>query len=302
MLGTKSLKQLGPDGFTLKTRGPRTRDVSIAVEDLAGGSRQENLEVFLVPLNHKGEPKAEGSKARFTFNEVPEGNYQVLVTDAVAGGHFLLEPRTVADSSELRSIGRFPPGAAISGTVKGISGMPQPHVAMSLRDRLAWTTEDGSFEIAGVKLGEHQLQVLGPVQLHKSIRLEQSGQDAGVVYWPDPVREAQFCRRVEITKNPTGRTEWVLEGPSDRFGADINQVYFYTRIVGARKSTHIVHRWINGDNHTDVPLDIKSSDYRTKSSRRVAGRTGEWTVQVLAASGDILMTKSFSVREGEWAD
>ena len=253
--------------------------------------------MFLVPLNHKGEPKAEDGKTRFTFNEVPEGNYQVLVADALTGGHFLLEPRTVTNSSELRSIDRFPPGAAISGTVKGITGIPRPDVAMGLQDRLAWTTEDGSFEIAGVKLGEHQLQVLGPVQLRKSVRLDQSDQNAGVVYWPDPVREAQFYRRVEVAKNPTGRTEWVLEGPSDRFGADIDRVYFYTRIVGTSKSTRIVHRWVYGDSHTDVPLDIKSSNYRTRSSRRVAGKTGEWTVQVLAASGDILMTKSFSVRD-----
>ncbi len=295
VLPLESLEWSPDGGIRVQTRGPRMRNVEISVHSVAEGIDTEQLHVFLVPVQHKAVTQTRSGDTFFSFENVPEGAYNVLLADRA--GHFLLEPRTVAGDPTLDSIDRFPRGINVSGEVRELTGRPLANVAVGLGDNVAWTRADGSSGIEGAQSGERQLRILGRAQSLEPIELGSEDVDAGVLYWPDPVRDAQFCEEIQVTEDSEGEKRWVLVDPSQTFSPDVERVYFYTRVVGATAPTQIIHRWIHDDTPVDVPLDIESNDYRTNSSRQIDRKQGEWKVQVLSKSGDILATRAFWVGE-----
>lgn len=74
--------------------------------------------------------------------------------------------------------------------------------------------------------------------------------------------------------------------PVDRIGsyrADFGKLYCFTRIVGARGDTEVTHVWYyQGDELARVTLPVRSSDWRTFSSKRFLPQwAGEWRVVIL---------------------
>lgn len=79
--------------------------------------------------------------------------------------------------------------------------------------------------------------------------------------------------------------------------ADAGQVYLWTRVTGAAGEVQINHVWYRGDEEVArIPLRVASSDWRTWSSKKFdPSWTGEWRVEVVGPSGDVLETVSFTV-------
>ncbi len=83
-------------------------------------------------------------------------------------------------------------------------------------------------------------------------------------------------------------------GESDRFPADVGEVYFFTQIVGAEAPTDVTHVWIHGGKEMySIVLPIEGISWRTWSSKGVPpDLTGEWTVEVRDVDGVALLSAS----------
>lgn len=89
----------------------------------------------------------------------------------------------------------------------------------------------------------------------------------------------------------------VPTGISVSFDASVGKLYAFTRIVGAEGDTRVYHKWYHGDKlMADVPLSIRSGDWRTWSSKNVEPSwTGDWRVVVVAEDGSVLGSVKFTV-------
>src|SRR3954469_21411276 len=80
------------------------------------------------------------------------------------------------------------------------------------------------------------------------------------------------------------------------FPADVGSVVAWSRITGAEAGTKITHEWIHGADTSKVELTVNGSPWRTYSRKTIGSEgAGDWTVQVLDASGKVLATKSFKI-------
>ena len=86
--------------------------------------------------------------------------------------------------------------------------------------------------------------------------------------------------------------------PVDRietYRADFGKLYCFTRIVGAQGDTAVTHVWYYQDAElARVTLPVKSSDWRTYSSKRFLPQwAGQWKVVVLDGEGSEIATIPF---------
>lgn len=72
------------------------------------------------------------------------------------------------------------------------------------------------------------------------------------------------------------------------------KIFFFTELKDAAGQT-IIHRWqYSGKTVAQVMLTPKADHWRTWSSKRLMpDQTGTWTVQVVDAKGNVLVSKSF---------
>jgi hypothetical protein len=78
-----------------------------------------------------------------------------------------------------------------------------------------------------------------------------------------------------------------------------NKVFFFTEIAGLEGKT-VTHRWLkDGAKVADVRISIATNHYRCHSSRSVAGKSGNWSVQLLTEDGEKLIERSFVVGNGQ---
>lgn len=85
-------------------------------------------------------------------------------------------------------------------------------------------------------------------------------------------------------------------GASDTFSADVGQVFAWLRVTGASdQALQVV--WTHGPHESTVPLEIGGSPWRTWSSKQIPSDwTGEWTVEVQDADGNVLQSTTFTVQ------
>jgi len=95
----------------------------------------------------------------------------------------------------------------------------------------------------------------------------------------------------------TGVYERVPTGISSNFDNSVGKLYAFTRIVGAEGDTLVYHKWYRGDVLVaDVPLNVRSGDWRTWSTKNVQPDwTGDWRVVVVSEDGSILGMVKFAV-------
>lgn len=95
----------------------------------------------------------------------------------------------------------------------------------------------------------------------------------------------------------TGVQDRVPTGISSSFDSSVGKLYAFTRIVGAEGQTRVYHKWYRGDELVaDVPLTVRSGDWRTWSSKNVQpGWTGDWRVVVVSEDGSVLGTVKFAI-------
>ena len=102
------------------------------------------------------------------------------------------------------------------------------------------------------------------------------------------IEEMQICSSVEDRK-PIGI--------STIFSADVDRVYCFTKLSSNLDTTSVSHVWYyNEKEMANIELKIKAKTWRTWSSKRILNNwTGNWRVDVLSPSGEVLATKDFVV-------
>ncbi len=121
-----------------------------------------------------------------------------------------------------------------------------------------------------------------------------------VVWWPNlslagelKLLNAAICKEI---------SQHAPVDAGDTFGADVQKLFCYTRIVGPyhiEKRQHIVHVWYYGDEErARIDLQIKSSNWGTYSSKIIQPHeVGKWHVDVLDALGEQITTLPFLITE-----
>lgn len=108
-----------------------------------------------------------------------------------------------------------------------------------------------------------------------------------------PVHRADVTAEVAIGKSIDKN---MPVDTASAFPADVGSVVAWTRVTGAEAGTKISHVWIHGADTAKVELNVGGSPWRTFSRKTIGSdATGDWTVEVLDASGKVLATKSFKV-------
>jgi hypothetical protein len=103
------------------------------------------------------------------------------------------------------------------------------------------------------------------------------------------VDEMVFCKEI-VERTPVGA--------NTVFPEDTEQVFCYTKIMGASYPVKIYHVWsLNGEDVSEVSLDVKSASWRTWSSKKILkGQKGLWSVKVVLENDELLMEKTFEVK------
>lgn len=105
---------------------------------------------------------------------------------------------------------------------------------------------------------------------------------------PQMAIEAEICAGIE-ERMPTGM--------ADTFTPDVEKVYLWCKVIGCKDTTMVHHVWYyNGKEMADVELPVRSSSWRTWSSKTILPSwTGDWEVKILDAAGNELKSAQFKV-------
>ncbi len=102
-----------------------------------------------------------------------------------------------------------------------------------------------------------------------------------------------IIKRIAIAKNiknkePVGVSE-VFYNP--------DKLYCFTEVKADNYPTKIVHIWLYNDNIiAEVPLDVKSSSWRTFSSKTIYRNwKGDWKVEIYSEEGKLIDSISFRI-------
>jgi len=102
--------------------------------------------------------------------------------------------------------------------------------------------------------------------------------------------EAEMCRSIE---------ERMPSGMADTFPPDVEQVFCWSKVIGAEDSTMIKHVWLyKGERMAEVELPVRSSAWRTWSSKKILPQwVGDWEVRILDESNNLLANMKFYIDE-----
>jgi hypothetical protein len=98
----------------------------------------------------------------------------------------------------------------------------------------------------------------------------------------------------------TGVEDRVPVGADTMFLNTVEQLYCFTKVTGAAAEETISHLWYFVDKEmAKVDLTIGGDPWRTWSSKRITEEwSGNWRVDVVTASGEILKSMDFVIQEG----
>jgi hypothetical protein len=104
------------------------------------------------------------------------------------------------------------------------------------------------------------------------------------------VEDIQICTFVE-DRQPVGS--------DTSFTNDVGQLYCFTKLSSDQDSSSISHVWYyNDEEKANVALKMKAKTWRTWSSKKIPHSwSGEWRVDVLSSTGEVLSSKKFVVKE-----
>jgi hypothetical protein len=86
-------------------------------------------------------------------------------------------------------------------------------------------------------------------------------------------------------------------GVASTFPATQEKVWCFVEFQNVDKETTINYVWTFGEKEVDkVPQTIKAfSKYRTWANKTIAGRKGDWKVDIIDESGTVLKSASFKI-------
>jgi hypothetical protein len=103
------------------------------------------------------------------------------------------------------------------------------------------------------------------------------------------LEETAICLNI-VDRAPIGR--------GSVFHTDTERLYCFTKVVGAKTDTTIIHHWyLNGKLKASVTLPVNSASWRTWSSKEITPNdTGDWMVEVLTTDGNAIESILFLVQ------
>lgn len=86
-------------------------------------------------------------------------------------------------------------------------------------------------------------------------------------------------------------------GAADTFPASTETVYVFLEATSIPEDTQVTFVWYHGDKElSSVTMPVKAgARWRTYASKRLAGLTGEWKVELKDAAGTALKSIAFKV-------
>lgn len=89
------------------------------------------------------------------------------------------------------------------------------------------------------------------------------------------------------------------QGALEEVSSDRGKVFYFTELADMT-GEKVVHRWEHrGEVVAEIPFEVGSTHWRTWSSKDLdPGRTGQWSVSTVDASGKVLDTRIFMVVDG----
>lgn len=81
------------------------------------------------------------------------------------------------------------------------------------------------------------------------------------------------------------------------FTNDVNKLYCFSEIMGAKTDTHIFHVWhYMGVERARVKLRVADTRWRTSSSKLIqAYETGSWEVQIVDSEDNVIKILKFNI-------
>jgi hypothetical protein len=111
--------------------------------------------------------------------------------------------------------------------------------------------------------------------------------------------QAQEMGAVQVTEGNicTDVQNRVCYNSSTRFMAPVDELFCFTKIVGAQDDTYVTHVWYFGETErARVRLPVRGSSWRTWSSKIIQPHEiGDWHVDVLGGDGQLLMVIPFEI-------
>lgn len=111
---------------------------------------------------------------------------------------------------------------------------------------------------------------------------------------PEPTTEVATETQSEITITDAAICRDVVDrepvGAGDVFSSGLQKVMCFTRVVGAKQETEILHNWYLAEKMmASVALRVGSDNWRTYSSKALVPEyAGEWKVEILSQDGELL--------------
>ncbi len=114
------------------------------------------------------------------------------------------------------------------------------------------------------------------------------GEDESMTASGISVEDAVICRDV-VSLEPVGS--------GDVFTSDLKKLMCFTRVVGAKEDTEIIHNWYFGDKLlASISLHVGSDNWRTYSAKTLLPEhAGEWKVEIVLPDGQLLKKIYFVV-------
>jgi hypothetical protein len=111
---------------------------------------------------------------------------------------------------------------------------------------------------------------------------------------------AQTAAKIEVVEMMicTDIQDRVPVGTDTVFLKTVGQLYCYSKITGAGESAKITHVWYYNDQEmARVDLNIMADTWRTWSSKKIVEEwTGNWRVDVVSESGEVLKSMAFLIQ------
>lgn len=100
--------------------------------------------------------------------------------------------------------------------------------------------------------------------------------------------------KVDEMKLGTGVENKDIVGEATSFASTTEKVYCWMKLSGGSQGSSVTVKWYLNDSPAgEVPLEINGTPWRTYSFKTINGVKGNWKVEVVDASGNVLQTATF---------
>ncbi len=101
--------------------------------------------------------------------------------------------------------------------------------------------------------------------------------------------------KIDVLKFGSNIANMEVVGESTNFISSTEKVFCWMRVSGGQGKAVKVRWFYNGNSLGDVQLDIRSNSMRTYAFRTINGKKGDWKVEVVDPSGNLLHSAGFTI-------